>query len=82
MAGDDSIDDAARTFLAVGQKIKFPKGTHKSPITIIYANSGKNVDGNIEIDGALGAIIQDKLVLKYSGKTGIEDVTNNSNSQN
>ena len=74
LCDDDSMDDAVRSYLAVGQKIKFPQGTHKTPITFIYANSGENVNNNIEIDGAIASIIQDKLIARYGGKTGKENV--------
>lgn len=80
MCDDDSLSDNDRPYILVGNKIKFPKGAHKSPLPIIFANTGENVPGNIEIDGALGSIIQDKLLVKYLGKIGVEDVTNNSNS--
>lgn len=79
LCDDDSLDDAVRTYLFLGKKIKFPKGVHKTPLPFIYANSGESVSGYIEVDGALAAIIKDKLVLQYGGKVGQEDITVNGN---
>lgn len=82
LCDDDCLGDDVRTYYQVGQKLKFPQGTHKSPLTIIYANSGENIDGNIEVDEAIGAIVRTRLIEIYAGKTGAEDETNNQNSTN
>lgn len=76
---DDSRDDAAKTYYFLGKKIRFPQGVHKTPLTIIYANSGDGVDGTTEIDDAIAGIIRTRLLDIYLGKTPPEDTTNNSN---
>src|SRR6185503_20646505 len=42
LCGDDSLDDSVRTYYFMNNKIVFPKGTHTSPLTFIYANCGDN----------------------------------------
>lgn len=77
---DDSLDDTAKPYYAIGKKIKFPKGVHKNKLTIIYANNGEEIDGEIEVDDAVGGIIRRSLLELYAGKIGPEDKTNNSSS--
>lgn len=79
LCDDDSMPDIYKPYLIIGSKIKFPKGVHKTPLSIIYANSGKNVDGNVEVDPAIGAIVRTRLIEIYGGKIGSEDKTNNTN---
>jgi hypothetical protein len=79
---DDSLPDEARTFLPLGQEIIFPQGVHENPITIVYTNMGENVDGDIEIDDTIAAIVRTRLNEIYLGKIPKEDVTNNSSSDN
>jgi hypothetical protein len=82
MCGDDSLPDNARVYIPIGKEIRFPQGVHKTPLPIIHASLGKNIDENIEIDDALASLVRDKLDDMYSlGRIGQEDVTNNSNSQ-
>lgn len=76
---DDSLPDDYRTYLIIGKKIVFPKGVHTNPITIIYANSGKDVDDNIEVDDAIGSLVRQKLNDIYLGKIMPVDKTNNTN---
>lgn len=78
MCGDDSLGDA-KTYIPLSKKIKFPEGVHETPLTIIYANMGEEVDDVIEVDDALGAIVRDKLLDMYAGKVGQENKTNDSN---
>ncbi len=80
LCDDDSLADTDRTYYPVGKKIKFPKGTHAKKINIVYADMGSNVNGYIEIDEAIGALIMERLEQKYLGKVMPEDKTNNSNS--
>lgn len=77
---DDSLGDDARTFYVVGKKIKLPQGAHKKTLPIIYANNGQLVDGDIEVDDAIGAMVRRSLLQLYLGNEGPEDKTNNSNS--
>lgn len=79
MCDDDSLDDTHRTYFVLGKKIKFPKGVHSDKLTIIYANSGEDADGKIEVDEAIASIVRAKLNEIYGGKVGKEDVTNNQN---
>lgn len=76
---DDSLDDAAKTYYPLGKKIVFPKGTHASPLKIIYANIGENLDGKLEVDEAIGALVRERLNNIYLGKLPPADVTNNNN---
>lgn len=82
LCGDDSLNENQRTYLVIGNKIKFPQGTHKTPLPIIYANSGETVDGWIEVDDAIGAMVRARLDEIYGpkGNVGQEDETNNKNS--
>ena len=60
----------------------FPKGAHKSPLKIVYANVGEGVDGSIECDEAIASLVLEKLDALYLGKVAPVDVTNNNNSNN
>lgn len=79
---DDSLDDDARTYFVLGKKIVFPKGAHKTPLKIVYANIGEGIDGSIECDEAIAALVLEKLDALYLGKVAPVDVTNNNNSNN
>lgn len=78
MCGDDSMG-GVRTYLVLGKKIKFPEGTHADKLPIIYANNGENIDGNMEVDDAVGQMVRTRLIEIYGGKTGAADQTNNTN---
>lgn len=80
LCGDDSKPDEARTYYPLGKQIVFPLGVHKNPLPIIYANRGDELDDDIEIDDGIAAIVRTRLIDIYGGKTGTEDVTNNTNS--
>ena len=81
MCDDDSLGENVRTFFVMGKKVKFPSGTHKDKLTIIYANNGENVDGGIEVDDAIAGIVRTRLNDIYGGnKTGQEDKSNDNNS--
>lgn len=82
LCDDDSLPDSAKTYYVVGKKIKFPKGVHKTPLPIVYANSGENIDGNIEVEDSLAGIVRRTLIEIYGGKIGVTDKTNNSNPEN
>jgi hypothetical protein len=76
---DDEYIGNGKPYLAVGKTINFPKGAHGSKISIIYASNGEDLDGKIEIDDAIAALVSDYLYKKFTGKLP-EDRTNNSNS--
>lgn len=78
LCDDDSLGDQ-KSYFVIGNKIKFPKGTHENKLPIIYANNGANLDNLMMIDDAMGAIVRDKLSQIYGGKVPPADVTNNSN---
>ena len=81
MADDDSMPDDSRTYFVIGEKIRFPKGTHSDKLLMIYANDGSDLDGKETfVDDAIGALVSERLMAKYFGKVAVEDVTNNSNS--
>ena len=79
LCDDDSSGDM-KTYVVIGNKIVFPKGTHAKELSIIYANNGEDLNGNITIDDAIGGIVRDRVIEIYRGKTMPEDKTNNSNS--
>lgn len=78
LCDDDSLPDDSKPFYPQGKKIKFPKGVHKSPLSIIYANQGEEIDDMIEIDDAIAGIIRRELINIYGGKIGEEDAKNDS----
>lgn len=78
LCDDDSIGDA-RTYFLIGDKIRFPRGTHANKLPIIYANSGSGVDNLMPIDEAMATLVMDKLREQYLGKVAPVDVTNNTN---
>lgn len=80
LCDDDSMPDIYKTYLIIGNKIKFPKGTHTTPLSIIYANSGKQIGEDIEVMPEIGALVRNKLVDMYAGRIGMADKTNNTNS--
>lgn len=80
LCDDDSLPDTAKTFYPLGKKIKFPRGTHKTPLKIVYANNGQEIDGMIEVDDAIGGIVRIRLIEIYGGKIGPEDPSNDSQS--
>jgi hypothetical protein len=81
LCDDDSIGDA-KTYYPLGQKIKFPRGTHKKKLFITYANMGTNIDTEaIEVNEYVASKVWDKLVQLYGQKQPV-DVTNNANPNN
>lgn len=78
LCDDDSLPDDSRTFYPMGKKIIFPKGVHKTPLAIVYANQGEEIDGRIEIDDAIGGILRTRLIEIYGGKIGVPDTANDS----
>jgi hypothetical protein len=80
LCDDDSLPDDSRTFYPQGLKIKFPNGVHATPLSIIYANQGEEVNERIEIDDAIAGIVRVRLIEIYGGKIGQEDKANDSNS--
>lgn len=80
MCDDDSLPDGTKTYYVVGNKIKFPNGTHEDKLTIIYASSGEDLDDDISIDDAVAAMIVEKLISIYGNNIIPEDETNDSNS--
>jgi hypothetical protein len=76
---DDGLADNVKTYYVLGKKIYFPRGTHSTKLPIIYANSGGDVDDDIEIDDMIAGIIRTRLVEIHIGRTGMEDKTNNQN---
>ena len=80
LCDDDSLADDSKPYYPSGLKIKFPKGVHKTPLEITYANNGEEIDGRIEVDDAIGGIVRTRLIEIYGGKIGQEDKANDSDS--
>lgn len=81
LCDDDSLPENYKTYLIIGKKIKFPLGVHKTPLSIIYANSGRQIDDSIEVDPALGKLVKDALIANYGNKIGTEDKVNDTNAE-
>ena len=79
LCDDDSLPDGSKTYYVLGRKIKFPKGTHKTKLAIIYANNGEGIDGSVDVDDNVASIVRRRLLEIYAGKVGEEDKTNNTN---
>ena len=47
LCDDDSMDDAVKPYYPLGKKIVFPKGTHRTPLKIIYANMGEELNAEV-----------------------------------
>jgi len=77
MCDDDSLGDK-KTYFIVGDKIRFPKGTYSNKVPVMYAGKGLDLDGELEIDEALGAIVRQRLLELY-GRPVPVDTTNNTN---
>lgn len=77
--GDDDCIGTERTYYLVGKKVRFPQGAD-STVNITYAGLGKKVDDSIEVDSDIAGTLRIRLIELYGGKSGKEDVTNNSNS--
>lgn len=77
---DDSMGGLIKPYLIVGRKIKFPQGTHKNKLLIIYANSGRGLNDWIEVDDAIGSLVRNRLIEIFLGKIMPEDKTNTSSS--
>lgn len=82
LCDDDSMDDATKPYFPLGRKLVFPKGTHKTPLSIIYANMGEDLNGNIEVDEAIADLIRTRLSEIYLGKVPPADVTTQNNPDN
>jgi hypothetical protein len=69
------LPEDARTFYVIEKQIKFPRGVHTTPLTIIYANNGEKADASIEIDDTLGGMVRRGLLEIYLQKVGKENKT-------
>lgn len=78
LCDEDSLDESDRRYYAVGKKLKFPDGTHANKLTVVYANSGEDVDGEIEVDDVIAGVIRRSLFDLYKEKAQADE-TNNSN---
>lgn len=76
---DDEYTGNSKPYIVIGNKVKFPKGTHITPLPIIYATNGTDLDETIEVDDAIGALVSDYIFKKFSGKLP-EDRSADSNS--
>lgn len=81
LKNDDSLPDIYKPYVLLGNKIIFPQGTFSNEITLIYAGSGQDLDDNIEVDDAIGAIVRTRLQEIYGRPMPI-DKTNNTNPNN
>lgn len=83
LCDDDSLPDNVRIFYIVGNKVKFPRGTHAKNITLTYINDGTGLDADdVQVSDAIGGVVRVKLLELYLGRTLQQDVTNNSTPNN
>lgn len=80
LTDEESRGNQYKTYIPLGDKLKFPDGVYKSPVTIIYISRGDDLDGDLIVDDVIGNIVLDRLVERFSGKSNLVDVTNNTNS--
>jgi hypothetical protein len=78
MLCDDEYLGNAKPYIAVGTKIKFPKGAHAKTIPIIYASSGEDLGDEIQVDDGIGGLVSDYLWKRFTNRLP-EDRTNDSN---
>lgn len=79
LCDDDSLGND-KTFYLLGNKMKFPKGAHSPDLKLIYANDGSALNGEETfVSEAVGALVRQRLIDIYLGKTVPADTTNNSN---
>jgi hypothetical protein len=81
MLCDDEYLGNSKPYTVIGKKIKFPKGSHEKTLPIIYASNGEDIDGDVEVDDSIGALVSDYLWKRFTNRLP-EDRTNNSNSSN
>lgn len=79
MLCDDEYLGNSKPYTIIGKKIKFPKGTHEKTLPIVYASNGEGLDGDMEVDDAIGALVSDYLWKRFTNRLP-EDRTVNSNS--
>jgi len=79
LKGDESLPEDYKPYIIIGKKIKFLKGTHSNKLSIIYANSGRDINGVVEVSNELGALVRRGLYEVYFGKVAQSDKTNNTN---
>lgn len=76
---DSSLDDTDVPYYAMKKEVIFPKGVKEKKLTVYYASGMAGDD--VEIDGALGAIVMRKLAEIYGNRIP-KDVTLNDNPNN
>lgn len=75
---DDDYSGNAIPYVVIGTKIKFIKSVPGKSLPIIYASNGTDLDDEINVDDAIGALVSDYLFKKFSGRLP-EDRTADSN---
>lgn len=79
LCDDDSLSESDHLFYIVGKKIKFKKEPHAKKLSIIYANTGTDLDERrIEVNEYVASKVRTKLLQLYGAKIPT-DVTNNNN---
>jgi len=78
---DDDYLGNGRPYVIIGDKISFPKGSHKSTLPIIYASNGEDLNDEIPIDDTTAELVSIYLVQRFSNKLPTDE-TANDNSNN
>lgn len=76
---DDTKEPNSYLYYIQGKKIKFPNGTHKKKLPVIYANMGEGLDSEmIEVNAFVASKVRLKLRQLYGEKMPVD----NTNDQN
>lgn len=75
---DEDYHGNSKPYTPIGNKIKFPYGTHGKTVPITYGSNGEDLDDEIYVDDIVGDRVGDYLFKRFSGKLP-EDRTLNSN---
>lgn len=77
LCDDDSLPENHLPYYVLGKKIKFPKGTHKKELPIVYANTGTGLDPDvIEVNEYVASKVRLKLMQLYGQEKQVDDTNN------
>lgn len=73
---DDDYLGNGKPYVIIGDKISFPKGSHKATLPIIYASNGEDLNGEIPIDDTTAELVSIYLVQRFSNKLPVDETAN------
>lgn len=68
MLCDDEYLGNSKPYIPLAKKIKFPKGAHQKELPIVYASSGEDIEGDVEIDDGIAALVSDYLFKRFANR--------------